>query len=258
VPESQQDTYSGLKPLKWYKSLATRDGRLESGAFLVEGERAISQIAGYCPEQILEIVTTGGPSSLRLDVPIRTVTGRQMDSISSTRTPQGVIAVVQLPRDTYAATLPATVGDRVLLLEDVQDPGNVGTLVRTAAAFDFSGVILSENCADPISPKCVQATAGAVLSVWIRRTARYLELAEELQRREYNLVATDLDGVEDPSVVKGRERLLLALGNEGSGLSRPLLDVANHRLRISTAVHKAESLNVAACGAICMYLSRQE
>jgi len=252
------DTTSALKPLKWYKSLAARDGRIEAGAFLVEGERAIGQIASYCPGHILEIITTGAPSSLCPGVPCRTITERQMDSISSTRTPQGIIAVVRLPADTYSACLPDSFGGRILLLEDVQDPGNVGTLIRTAAAFDFSGVILSENCADPMSSKCVQATAGAVLSVWIRRTARYVELAKELQRREYCLVATDLEGVEDPSVLRGRKRLLLALGNEGSGLSKPLLDVANHRLRIFTVGHKAESLNVAACGAICMYLSRQE
>jgi TrmH family RNA methyltransferase len=252
------DKSAALKPIKWYKQLATREGRVSAGAFLVEGQRAISQIMLCCPNHVLEIVSTSeGGGALRPGCPIRIVTERQMDSISSTRTPQGIIAVVRLPAETYSGQLPVCAGDRVLLLEDVQDPGNVGTLVRTAAAFNFSGVILTENCADPLSAKSVQSTAGAVLSVWLRRTSRYLELVEELKRRGYCFVAADLAGVEDPAVLRDREKLLLALGNEGSGLSNSLLGLADHRLRIATAGHKAESLNVAACGAICMYLSCQ-
>jgi TrmH family RNA methyltransferase len=142
----------------------------------------------------------------------------------------------------------------VLLLEDIQDPGNVGTLIRTAAAFDFSGVVLTEKCADPLSPKCVQATAGSLLSVWLRRTVKYLELVRSLREDGYVLVAAELNGAEETSVLK-RERLILALGNEGAGLSAELLAMADSRLRLPTAREKAESLNVAACGAILMYLS---
>ena len=134
----------------------------------------------------------------------------------------------------------------------------MGTLIRTAAAFDFSGVIMSQSCADPLSPKCVQATAGAVLSVWLRRTAGYLELTETLRRGGYSLVAAELDGVAEPSVLYRQSKLLLALGNEAAGLSRALLAAADYRLRIPTVRGKAESLNVAACGAICMYLSSQK
>jgi TrmH family RNA methyltransferase len=133
----------------------------------------------------------------------------------------------------------------------------VGTLIRTAAAFDFSGVIMTENCADPLSPKCVQATAGTVLSVWFRRTTRYLELIKALRESGYPLIAAELNGVAEPSILYHQSKLLLALGNEAAGLTRALLDVADYRLRIPTVRKKAESLNVAACGAICMYLSSQ-
>ena len=252
------DRTAAPRPIKWYRSLATRKGRLKAGAFLVEGERAIRQIAGSSPDAIVEIVSTEEASLICYEYPRRFVTVSQLDSISSTRTPQGTIAVVRLPRDTYSDRLPDDVNGNILLLEDVQDPGNVGTLIRTAAAFDFSGVILSDNCADPLSPKCVQSSAGTVLSLWIRRTPCYRDHVEELKSRGYCLVAADLDGVEDPSVLQSRDKLLLALGNEGSGLSSALLRMADHRLRVATVGQKAESLNVAACGAICMYLSCQE
>ena len=248
---------AALKPVKWYRDLATREGRLSAGAFLVEGERAIAQVVESSPDRVLEIVTTAEESSLFPRYAVRIVTERQMESISSTRTPQGIAAVVSIPADTYSDHMPENIGSRVLLLEDVQDPGNVGTLIRTAAAFDYAGVILSGSCADPMSPKCVQSTAGAVLSVWIRRTPRYLEMVKDLKRGGYYVVATALNGVQDTEVLCGKTQLVLALGNEGSGLSEALLKMADYRLRIATMGRKAESLNVAACGAVCMYLSCQ-
>lgn len=249
------DRTIALKPIKWYKHLATKKVRLEAGAFLIEGDRAIRQIISSNPDDIIEIVSVEELPPLYHKYPGRLVTDSQLRSICSTRTPQGIAAVVRLPLDTYSDRLPDSTGDKILLLEDVQDPGNVGTLIRTAAAFDFSGVILTEKCADPMSPKCVQSTAGTVLSLWLRRTPRYLELAEELKHNGYSLVSADLGGAEDTSVLKPRDKLLLALGNEASGLSDSVLNMSNHRLRVPTVRGKVESLNVAACGAICMYLS---
>ena len=243
-----------LRPLKWYRELALTKARQEAGAFLVEGDRAIRQIIALHPREIIELLTVEEPPAAYRDFPQRLLTDSQVRYISSNRTPQGVLAVVRAPADIYSPGLPPDPGGRVLLLEDIQDPGNVGTLIRTAAAFDFSGVTLTEKCADPLSPRCVQATAGSVLSVWLRRTDRYLELARLLREDGYTLVAAELAGPEGTSVLK-QPRLILALGNEGAGLSGELLEMADFRLRIPTAREKAESLNVAVCGAILMYLS---
>ncbi|MGA2159383.1 MAG: RNA methyltransferase [Dehalococcoidia bacterium] len=249
------DRAGPLKPIKWYKDLATKKGRLEAGAFLVEGSRAIQQIISSGPHGLLEILSTKQLPSIYGKYAQRLVTESQLHSICSTKTPQEIAAVVRLPADTYSDRLPDKPGAKILLLEDIQDPGNVGTLIRSAAAFGFSGLILSEKCADHLSPKCVQSTAGTVLSLWIRRTSRYMELIKDLKPGGYVLVATDIGGVEDSTVLQHRDKLLLALGNEASGLSKTLLKAADHILRIPMAPGKAESLNVAACGAICMYLS---
>jgi TrmH family RNA methyltransferase len=244
-----------LKPLKWYKSLATVKGRLEAGAFIIEGHRAIQQIILSHPHEIIEIISIEKPPSVYCNYPVRLVTESQFRSICSTRTPQGILAIIRTPVDTYSDHLPQNTGSKILLLEDIQDPGNVGTLIRTATAFDFSGVILTEKCADPFSPKCIQSTAGSMLSIWIRRTRHHLNLVESLKKNGHSLIATDLNGTEEPSVICQQDKLLLALGNEASGLSRPLLNLAEHRLRIPITREKAESLNVAVCGAILMYLS---
>ncbi|MFC1985049.1 TrmH family RNA methyltransferase, partial [Chloroflexota bacterium] len=239
-----------LKPFRWYKKLATKKGRLEAGVFLVEGDRAINQIINSHPGEIVEILTIEEPLPVYRNYTVRLVTESQFRSICLTRTPQGTIAIVRMPVGMYSVCLPENTGNKILLLEDIQDPGNVGTLIRTAAAFDFSGVIMTESCADPLSPKCVQATAGAILSVWLRRTACYLELTQALRKGGYTLIATELNGVAEPSILYRQNKLLLALGNEAAGLSRALLDTADYRLRIPTIRDKAESLNVAACGAI--------
>jgi len=256
MPYKSGDTSGQLKPLKWYKKLAVRKERLEAGVFLAEGERVIRQIAGTKPNCILEILSTQPLTACYHSYPGRLITDEQLRYISSTRTPQGIIAVVRLPVKTYSADLPPVTGSAVLLLEDIQDPGNLGSLIRTAAAFDFGGVILTEKCADPFSPKVVQSAAGTLLSLWIRRTKAYLELADELKSGGFSLVAADLGGAEDPQPLRLRRKLLLALGNEAVGLSRPLLETADYKIRIPVMDERAESLNVAACGAICMYLSR--
>ncbi|MBN1160618.1 MAG: RNA methyltransferase [Dehalococcoidales bacterium] len=246
-----------MKSLKWYRQLAERKGRLEAGAFTVEGEKAILQIAASRPEAITEIVSLERPPTPLQDYPVRKVTASQFKYIGSTQTPQGIMAVVRIPADTYSSNLPADPGKRILLLEDIQDPGNTGTLIRTAAAFYYDGVILTENGADPLAPKCVQATAGTVLSLWLRRTAQYLTMVQELKEKGYKIIAAEVKGTEEPAILSKQEKLMLALGNEAAGLSRGLLEIADHRVRIPTAPEKAESLNVAACGAIVMYLSSQ-
>jgi RNA methyltransferase, TrmH family len=249
------DRTGPLKPIKWYKNLASSKERLEAGAFLVEGTRAIEQVISSNPHEIIEIVSTHELPPDYQNYASRIITANQLHSISSTKTPQSVIAVVRIPVQMYSDHLPDNTGAKILLLEDVQDPGNVGTLIRSAVAFGFSGVILTDKCADPLSPKCIQSTAGTVLSLWIRRTSNYLELVEHLKTAGYLMVAADLRGGEDTTILQRQDKLLLALGNEASGLSKSALNAADYRLKIPIAQGKAESLNVAACGAICMYLS---
>jgi TrmH family RNA methyltransferase len=249
-------TYS-LKPLKWYARLAEKKGRLEAGAFAIEGERAVRQVAESHPESILEIITVESPPPDYDRFNCRRLDERQFKSISAAGTPQGIMAIVTIPEGLYSPELPENAGRRVLLMEDIQDPGNAGTLIRTAAAFGYSGVIMTDNGADPLSPKCVQSTAGSILSLWIRRTSRYLETVDSLRARGYVLSAAVLEGNDDPSVSANDNFQVLALGNEASGLSDEIVTRADRTIKIDIDRTKAESLNVAACGAICMYLSTQ-
>jgi TrmH family RNA methyltransferase len=244
-----------LQPLSWYKKLATKKGRLAAGVFLVEGQRAIEQIQHCQPDAIQELLVTTDPPQIDCPYPCRCLTPSQIRSISSTKTPQGLVAVVRLPMQTYEHRLPSSCGPKLLFLEDIQDPGNVGTLIRTAVAFQFTGILLTEKCADPFAPKCVQASAGTVLSLWLRRTKQSFDLMSRLRQRGYVLVAASLEGQSDPTILSQQARLILALGNEGAGLSLAVRQAAQEHFTIPMDRYGCESLNVATSGAICMYLS---
>lgn len=190
------------------------------------------------------------------NIPLRNLTTQQLHSISYSTTPQGLIALIKIPVDFHSETIPEQTGDRILLLEHVQDPGNVGTLIRTAVAFGYSGIIMSSDCADPFSPKVVQASAGALFSVWIRRTKSYLSLINTLKSNNYVLLGADVHGSAHIDFKRSR-RHILALGNEGAGLSRDILNNADVRFSIPMNAENIESLNVAVSGAIAMFAGMQ-
>lgn len=250
-----QGRHQNLRPLAWYKELATVKGRRESGFFIVEGPRQIAQILQASPALIDEIlVSQDYQDRSGFGHKSRVITPSQFSSLSSQQTPQGVLAVVALPREYAGDHLPRDCGSRVLLLEDIQDPGNVGTLVRTAAAFYFDGIVLSGECADPFSPKAVQASAGAVLALWIRRSAQYRTMAQHLQKQGFTLIATHTHG-DNEQVFANKKKICVALGNEGNGLSGQVMGIADAVFAIPCDTDAVESLNVAAAGAICLYLS---
>lgn len=243
-----------LKPIRWYRDLADKEARLAAGVFLVEGPRAVEQVSSGHPSAVAEVLYSSELPDKYRGFTSRRLTPVQMRSACTSRTPQDMAAVITLPMDTYTNLLPSDPGPLILLLEDVQDPGNTGTIIRTAAAFGFSGVIMTDKCADPFSPKFVQATAGSLLSLWMRHTPWFTEQVKSLKKNGYFLLASSLSGEDDLSTLKANNKLILALGNESSGLSSRLLNLSDKQVRIPIERHRAESLNVAACAAIFMYL----
>jgi len=248
-----------MKPISWYKSLCRHKYRRQYGYFLIEGRKAVGQILAFHRGSIEELLYVDGAGTPPDGIPARVISEANMKSICVSRTPQGAAALVKIPPDTYTSQIPASLlsagraSARVLLLEDVQDPGNAGTLIRTAAAFGYSCVIMSGKCADPFSPKAAQSSAGALLSLDIRRSDEYIDMAAELKRRGYELFAADLGG-EDTRSLKIAGPHVIALGSEGAGLSGSLLDMSDRKIRIPIDANAAESLNVAAAGAIMMFM----
>lgn len=167
--------------------------------------------------------------------------------ISSVKTPVGVLALIRIPQ-TYS---PAEMNRCVfcIMLEAIQDPGNLGSILRSAVAAGVSDVFLSSDCADSWSSKTLRAGMGAHFSLRIHEHANLVQLA-----RQYNgeIVATTLANATSVFLTDLVGPTVFVFGNEGSGLSREILEVTDKRVTIPMSSH-TESLNVAAAAAICLF-----
>ena len=173
-----------------------------------------------------------------LDVPQYLVSEDIMELISYAKSPQGVICVCS-----YIEEKPVT-SSKVLLLDNVSDPGNLGTLLRTALAFGYNDVILRGGCSQ-YNEKVLQSTQGAIFNLNILNNFNFSIF------KEYEVIATEIKGSVNLSTVGKISKHILVLGNEAHGVSKELLDIATKRVRID--IRNIESLNVAVAGAIAMY-----
>ena len=174
------------------------------------------------------------------------VTGAIMGSLSEQKTPQGVMCTVEIPAQPDSLS-----GSLIVAMDGVQDPGNVGTILRTADAAGFDGALLSSACADLYSAKTLRATMGSVFRVPTMRTDDLPAALEEMKRRGYAVVATELGGA-DFYANCPHEKCVLVIGSEGRGVSSAVRDVATHHLALPMR-GGAESLNAAVAAGIMIY-----
>ena len=174
------------------------------------------------------------------------VTSAIMQAISEQKTPQGVCCTVAIPEE------PTEIGGRLIVAMDgVQDPGNVGTILRTADAAGFDGAILSDACADLYSAKTLRATMGSVFRVPVKRTDDLPGQLEALKAQGYAVVATELGGA-DFYANCPHEKAVLVIGSEGRGGAKAGSETATHHLALPMR-GGAESLNAAVAAGIMIY-----
>ena len=206
----------------------------EAKQFRIEGFHAL-EMAKESGELVSVFVTKPVAS---LDVPQYLVSEEIMEYISVTKSPQGVVCVCNFIKEKPISS------DKVLLLDNINDPGNLGTLLRTALAFGYKDVILLGGCSQ-YNEKVLQSTQGAIFSLNILNNFDYKKL------KDFELLATDLKGNVDLSTLSKIPRHILVLGNEAHGVSNDILKIADKRVKIS--IENIDSLNVAIAGAIAMY-----
>jgi TrmH family RNA methyltransferase len=238
------------------RGLARRRVREREGRFVAEGVRVVEELlkAGLTPElavisPALEETARGRRLAQALEGPrVRRVGNAELARLADTETPQGVLVVAAAPR----ADLPEAgqLGGAVLVLDAVQDPGNLGTLMRTAVAFGVSLVVALPGTVDPWNPKAVRAAAGACFRVPIAHVGPETLLAWS-RRHGYTLLGADADGTAVDAVTVP-ERLALVVGNEGAGLTPEI--AAGVAARVAIPMRGAESLNVAVAAGILLYL----
>ena len=150
------------------------------------------------------------------------------------------------------AISPAVLGDKLVLMENVQDPGNVGAILRTMDAAGFDGAVLSTGCADPFSPKALRATMGSIFRVPTMQVKDAAAAAAALKDEGYAVIAAALSGKDFFTRKKLPEKLCLVIGNEGAGVSDETMKAATHTYRLPMR-GGAESLNAAAAAAVFIY-----
>ncbi len=183
------------------------------------------------------------------DIPLEEVSDHELEVLSDTAHPQGILLVVREPRDPLAVMGTSPV-PRALLLDGIQDPGNVGTLFRAARAFGLSGVFALEGTVDPFNPKVVRASAGALAHTPVVRLP-WKDTAAWLEERSIPLLVADAGG-KDIGAVGIRPPWALVVGNEGAGPREELLERAARVLAIPMAPG-VDSLNAGLAGAILLF-----
>lgn len=231
-------------------------------------EEALS--AGYMPEQLFvapTLLAKAGESgsttpSERAEKLLRAfskrgvtavnLSAREMSRISTTTTAPGILAVFAAPSQVLSEQWTSSTRS-ILVCENIGDPGNLGTLIRSARAFDFRPVVLAGRCAEALSPKTVRSAMGALFSVPVIREG-IGELLSMAREREGVLIAADSRGkAYFPEVMDqvGSRPIVLAVGSEADGLSQELTRAADHTVRIRHE-EAVESLNAAVAGSILM------
>ena len=237
--------------IRQLKSLNQRKGREEAGQFLVEGEVMIRE-ALKCGLSMGTLLAdedhADTAAALAAEAPAYVAPRGLLEAVCDTRTPQGVCAAFDLPWPLPIDRAPA----RIVALDGVQDPGNVGTIWRTADAAGFEAILLGAHCADPLSPKVQRAAMGSGFRVPFMQTEDLPGTLADLRRRGWSVAASDLHGEDFYDRPPLGERFVLVIGSEAHGISDAVRSGATALVKLP--MHGgAESLNAAVAAGIMMY-----
>jgi TrmH family RNA methyltransferase len=236
--------------IAYVRSLQKRDRRAAERAFVVEGKRLLADAlaAGVVPRLVLVRVGAGDllPRNLPPDVPARLVAPPAFDRLSDVVTPQGLLAVVPFPD----LVVPTEAVPLVLILDRLRDPGNLGTLLRTAAGAGATEVLLTPESVDPFNPKVIRAAMGAHFRIAIRELTA--DSAAELRERVPLRVATRADAPLPYDRIDWRGPAAVVVGAEAAGVGADVAAFATAEASIPLAAG-VESLNAAVAGAVVLF-----
>jgi len=230
--------------VKNYIKLKDRKYRKKSKTFIVEGMHLVLEAykKGIIKELILEKDVV-----VPLDCPVVYVTNEIINKISLMESPSNIMALCNMMEDKEI------IGDRILMLDDIQDPGNLGTIIRSAVAFNVDTIVLSPNTVDLYNPKVIRSTQGMMFHINII-VKELSEVITELKKKEIPVYGTKVDYGMDVRTFKEKDRrkYCLVMGNEGNGVSDSVLELCDEYLYIIMN-EVVESLNVGVATSIILY-----
>ena len=231
--------------VKRVRSLLTKKGRRETGLHLIEGERLVAEAVSSGAEIDSLFVEEGRELVYCPNGSVSLVTRHVLESMTDTDNPQSVCAAVKTPDIKLPAEYPEGL---IVALDCVQDPGNMGTIIRTADAMGAAGLLLSSGCADPFGPKVLRSTMGSIYHLPIWQGELTAELVK-LKSEDFRPICGHLAGNE--ILPEPGRRCVLIIGNEGNGVSDAVAELCDkYRLPM---FGRAESLNASVAAGIMMY-----
>lgn len=241
------------KTIKYIQSLSHKKFREQHNAFIAETPKVVEELLRsrrFAPEYIVAVQEWIEQNNKLFNPDpekVIAVPKNDLAKISLLKTPHDVLAVFKIPEN----KLPENINDHlILLLDDLQDPGNVGTIIRIADWFGVNNIFCSRHTANIYNPKVVQATMGSLAHVHVF----YTDLTEFIKQQNRIILAATLDGI-PVSKISSDSKAALIIGNEANGISAQLCDIAHRKITIPKA-GKAESLNAAiATGILLSHLT---
>lgn len=247
------------------RALSKRAARHESGTFLVEGPQGVREalVWGHIRGEVISLYATEEAADrfdflAKSSLPITIVADEILNAMADTVTPQGVIAICKLPTDNLQSILSSPNPNLIAILANVRDPGNVGTVVRSADAAGADGVIISSESVDPWSPKAVRSSAGSLWHLPVVAEAELASTLAEIKARGFQVLAADAGGnvglEELESAGKLKAPTAWIFGNEAWGLSSEVRALADAVVSLPI-FGNAESLNLSMAATLALYSS---
>lgn len=232
--------YNSVKneKIKDLKKLSQKKYREKTKTFIVEGFHLVKEAekSGYLKEVLSE---TPYISKVENHIINRQIT----NYLTEVESPQGIFGICQIKENKIK-------GDHILILDGVQDPGNMGTIIRTSAAFDIDTIIVNDKCTDPYSSKVVRSTQGMIFYQNIVKKD-ISEIIENL-KPEYKIYGTKVNGGKELKSIEKNPKFAIIMGNEGNGVESKILDKCDEYIYINMNKN-CESLNVAVATSIILY-----
>lgn len=221
--------------------------RRKEKKFLIEGKKLVSEALNN-NINLIEIFVTEKFSNIFDNSTL--VSESVLEKLSTSKSPEGVIAVAEIPE---LKEIDYTNYTKLLILENIQDPGNLGTIIRTADAAGFNLVICSSNCCDFYNEKTLRASMGSFFHINVVKVEDILASTKSLKDLNYEIIGTSLSGeVLKMNDIKVPNKYALVLGNEANGVTENMLELCSIKVKIPI-FGKAESLNVSIAAGILMY-----
>lgn len=234
--------------IKHIKSLNQKKYRDEYNEYFIEGIKSVTE-AILEEASIEQIIICGELLQKQIDTKdysVEFVSSKVFESITDTKSPQGILAVL---KKEYATSTNQNV---IFALDDVQDPGNVGTIIRTLDCAGIKNLIVSKGTADVYNPKVVRSTMGAIYRIHIDECDDLLETLKKMQDDGYKIVVTTLDTENYYEKLDFKEKCVIVIGNESKGIKKEIQDLSDIKVKIPL-LGKTESLNAGVAASIIAY-----